>query len=131
MNPAPPVTKTRMPAGTLESRSRRPFDLLVSGRGRLLTPEADAHQIRKVPKIAAHEFEPAVSVVPPSYWYLRNAVSRLQRQGEDFDIEHVAVDALPTENVHGGPAAEELEPALRIDDVREPDNPVHAEGEDL
>src|SRR5437773_547629 len=103
----------------------------VRGRGVEVMAETDAQDIHGVAQVAANQLQAAVTVVPPADRHLRDHVAGLAREIQDFDVEHIAVDALPAEDVESGLAAEELEAALCVDDVVQSDDGVKREPERL
>src|ERR1035441_5580657 len=77
----------------------------------------------------AYHVEPAVGVVAPTDGQLLDPVPQAPRDGQNFHVEHVAVDLLPAEQLLGHGVLEELEAALRVLDARESDHRVHEPAE--
>src|SRR5206468_8902253 len=89
----------------------------------------DAQEIDRVPPVAGHQAQPAIAVVPPADADLLDAVPAALGEGQHLDVEHVAVDALAGEEILRHRRAEELEAALRVADVPQPDHQMRGEAE--
>ena len=76
------------------------------------------HRIRcRLAEVSQHtrnRFEAAVGIVPPNYRNPHEIVPGANRQQQDLNIEHVAVNGLPLEKVPGHKLSEELKTTLRV-----------------
>src|SRR5688572_3662851 len=114
--PRPGLRVSQPGAGALVATSQgcRPRRGLADS-ARVAQP--DPQEIEGVPHVSREQVEPAVPVVLPADAHLLDPVAGADRQVQDFNVEHVAVDALAAEQVARDGTAEGLEAALRVPDV--------------
>src|SRR5258708_24642352 len=89
--------------------------------------KAYAEDVEEVIPVAADELQARVVVAAPADADFLDAVAVLLRQVQHLDVEHVPVNPLPGEQLSAHVAAEDLEAALRVGDVPQADQQVHAE----
>src|SRR5262245_39318126 len=106
---------------------------VVQGDGRrsAVPAKADTQQVEQVSPVARYQLQAAVTVVAPADAEFLDPVAAPLRQVEDFDVEHVAVDALAVEQVTRHRGAEPLEATLRVADVPQTDDQVHQDRKPL
>src|ERR1039458_4647677 len=87
--------------------------------------QADPENIAHIAQVAADQVEAAIGIVAPADGHLLDAVAEAARDGENFHVEHVAVDLLAAEQFLRNRVLKELEAALRIVDAGQADEGLH------
>jgi hypothetical protein len=85
----------------------------------------DSQKVQAITDVSGDEIEPAIAVVAPRNRDLRDSKAPLSSEVEHFNVEHVPIDSLSSEEIEGDCALEELEAALRVVDVVEAHQRMH------
>src|SRR5215472_8652436 len=93
--------------------------------------EPNPQDVPHVLQVAGEQREPAIAVVAPAHRHLTDAITGPAGQVQYLDVEHVAVDELAAEQGKGGMPLKELEAALRVSNVWQPDDRMNQKCESL
>src|SRR5215471_10920620 len=85
----------------------------------------DPENVAHVAQVARYQVQAAIGVIAPANRQLLDPVSQAARDGQDLDVEHIAVDLLPPEQLLGHGVLKELETALRVLDAGKSHHGLH------